>query len=41
MNRFQLLNIDGAEDDSEEDEHDTSGISLPTVMTSSTLGVVA
>jgi len=41
MNRFQLLNMDGNEDDSEDDEHDTSGISLPTVMTSSTLGVVA
>ena len=40
MNRFQLLKMDG-EDDSEDDEHDTSGISLPTAMTSSTLGVVA
>lgn len=40
MNRFQLLNMDGTDDDSE-DEHDTSGITLPTVMTSSTLGVVA
>ncbi|KAE9374740.1 hypothetical protein N431DRAFT_543975 [Stipitochalara longipes BDJ] len=41
MNRFQLLNMDGTEDDSDDDEHDTSGISLPTAMTSSTLGVVA
>ncbi len=41
MNRFQLLNIDGTEDDSEDDEHGTSGITLPTAMTSSTLGVVA
>lgn len=41
MNRFQLLNMDGGEDDSEDDEHDTSGITLPTVMTSSTIGLVA
>jgi hypothetical protein len=41
MNRFQLLNMDGTDDGSEEDGHDTSGITLPTAMTSSTLGVVA
>ncbi len=41
MNRFQLLNMDGTEDDSDDDEHDTSGMSLPTAMASSTLGVLA
>ena len=41
MNRFQLLDIDGNEDDSDDDEHDTSGITLATVMSSSTLGLVA
>lgn len=41
MNRFQLLNMDGTEDGSEDDDHDTSGITLPTAMTSSTIGLVA
>ena len=41
MNRFQLLNLDGPDDDSEADDHDASGITLPTAMTASTLSVVA
>lgn len=41
MNRFQLLNLDGTDDDSESDNHDASGITLPTAMTASTLSVVA
>lgn len=41
MNRFQLLNLDGTDDDSEVDDHDASGITLPTAMTASTFGVVA
>ncbi len=41
MNRFQLLNLDGTNDDSEVDDHDASGITLPTAMTASTFGVVA
>ena len=41
MNRFQLLNMDGTEDGSEDDEHDPSGITLATAMTSSTIGLVA
>jgi len=41
MNRFQLLNMDGTEDGSEDDEHDPSGIMLATAMTSSTIGLVA
>ncbi len=41
MNRFQLLNLDGPDDDSEADDHDVSGITLPTAMTASTLSVVA
>jgi hypothetical protein len=40
MNRFQLLNMDGT-DGSEDDEHDPSGITLATAMTSSTIGLVA
>ena len=41
MNRFQLLNLDGTDDDSEVDDHDASGITLPTAMIASTFGVVA
>jgi hypothetical protein len=37
MNRFQLLNMD--EDEDESDEYDRSGLSLPSVM--SAAGVVA
>lgn len=40
MNRFQLLNMDGSEDRSD-DENDTSGITITTTMTSSTIGLVA
>jgi hypothetical protein len=33
LNRFQLLNMDGTENGSEEeDDHDTSGLSLPTAI---------
>jgi hypothetical protein len=34
MNRFQLLNMD---DDDEDDEHDTSGLSFPTVMSATSV----
>jgi hypothetical protein len=37
MNRFQLLNMDGPEDSSlEDDDHDTSGITFATAISSST-----
>jgi len=42
VNRFQLLNMDGSDDGSDEEEdHDTSGHSLPTMLTSTSPGVVA
>ncbi|KAF4634294.1 hypothetical protein G7Y89_g3824 [Cudoniella acicularis] len=40
MNRFELLNMDGDEGSVEDDEHDTSGLSFPTIM-SATAGVFA
>jgi len=40
INRFQLLNMDGTEDGSEDDELDTSAITLPSAITS-TMGLVA
>ena len=41
MNRFQLLNMDGTEDGSEDDDLDTSGITFQTAITPSTPGIVA
>lgn len=42
MNRFQLLNMDGTEDSSvEDDDHDTGGISFQTTITPSTAEIVA
>ena len=42
MNRFQLLNMDGTEDGSQDDDdHNTSGITFPTGFSSSTAGLVA
>lgn len=38
INRFQLLNIDGTEDGSEDED---GGITFQTALSSSTLGVVA
>ncbi|KAH6684129.1 hypothetical protein B0J14DRAFT_526584 [Halenospora varia] len=40
MNRFQLLNMEDEDGSIEDDEHDTSGLSFPTVMTAAT-GVFA
>lgn len=40
VNRFQLLNMDGTEDGSMEEE-DNNGLTFQTVMSPSTLGVVA
>lgn len=41
MNRFQLLNMDGSEDGTEEDDNDTSVVTLPTLITPSTASVFA
>jgi hypothetical protein len=41
MNRFQLLNMDGTEDGSVEDEdQDNSGLTFQTTLSPSTLGIV-
>ena len=41
MNRFHLLNMDDTEDGSlEDDNHDTSGITLPTGLSTSSVGLV-
>ncbi|KAH8683343.1 hypothetical protein BGZ60DRAFT_480633 [Tricladium varicosporioides] len=40
MNRFQLLNMEDEDGSLEDDEHDTSGLSFPTIITATT-GVFA
>jgi len=42
MNRFQLLNMDGTEDSSqEEDDHDTGGVTFESALTASAVGIIA
>lgn len=40
VNRFQLLNMDGSEDGSLDENHDTNGITFQSSMSAATAGVV-